>query len=125
MRRIRSKDTAPEMIVRRLVHSLGFRYRLHDHKLPGRPDLVFRRQKKIIQVYGCFWHSHKDCRVSHIPATRKTYWKPKLERNKIRDKEHSRRLKQMGWSTLIIWECEVREGKAFGNRIKSFLTEPI
>ena len=78
MARIRSKDTAPELIVRRLIHGMGFRYRLHVHKLPGRPDLVFPSLKKVVQIYGCFFHQHEGCKVAHIPLSRTEYWLPKL-----------------------------------------------
>ena|SRR5271165_1490625 len=124
MRRIRSKDTAPELIVRRLVHSIGFRYRLHDHKLPGRPDLVFRRLKRVIQVHGCFWHGHEGCPGGHLPTTRREYWEPKLERNKARDEENKKRLRELGWRSLTIWECETRKTKVLTRRLKAFLTKP-
>src|ERR1700737_2829184 len=108
MRRIRSKDTSPEMLVRRLVHGMGFRYRLHVQKLPGRPDLVLPRLKKIIQVHGCFWHQHTGCPHSHIPKSRIEYWRPKLTKNKQRDRNNDRALRKQGWEVLTLWECELK-----------------
>lgn len=106
MAKIRSTNTSPEMLVRRLVHGMGFRYRLHVADLPGKPDLVFSRLKKIIEVRGCFWHQHGNCIDSHIPKSRLDYWKPKLERNVKRDKANEKTLRKMGWKMLVIWECE-------------------
>src|ERR1035438_4800119 len=105
MRRIRSKDTAPEMMVRTTVHRMGFRYRLHAGHLPGRPDLVFGKRKKIIFVHGCFWHMHERCKLTHVPVTRREYWKPKLEGNRRRDEANRQALEKNGWSVLVIWEC--------------------
>src|SRR5579872_2154742 len=102
MRRILSQNTSPEMIVRHLVHGMGFRYRLHVVRLPGKPDLVFPRLKKIIEVRGCFWHQHGRCIDSHIPKSRLDYWKPKLERNVQRDKTNEKTLRKMGWKMLVL-----------------------
>lgn len=110
MRRIRGKDTSPELAVRRIVHRLGFRYRLHVAALPGKPDLVFPRLNKIIEVRGCFWHRHKGCSDSHIPASRRAYWRPKLEGNVRRDKKNRKMLKAAGWDVLVIWACETERG---------------
>lgn len=121
MKRIRCKDTSPEMAVRRLVHRMGFRYRLHVQALPGRPDLVFPRLKKIIQVQGCFWHQHRGCPQAHIPKSRVEYWRPKLTKNRKRDRENEKRLQRDGWAVLTIWECEVRELNAVSERITTFL----
>jgi len=120
MRRIKSKDSTPELTVRHLVHRLGYRYRLHDHNLPGRPDLVFRGRRKIIFVHGCFWHVHRHCKLAHVPASRQEYWQPKLQRNRARDGMHRRALKQLGWSVLIVWECEVSSAR-LTERIRRFL----
>lgn len=106
MRNIRSKHTSPEMIVRRLVHAMGFRYRLHVQSLPGKPDLVFPRLKKIIEVKGCFWHQHKGCMDGRVPRSRVEYWGPKLTRNMERDNENKKAWQRMGWKVLTIWECE-------------------
>ncbi len=110
MRRIRSKDTAPEMLVRSLVHGMGYRYRLHAKDLPGRPDLVFRSRKKAIFVHGCFWHQHSGCRDGRLPVSRQEYWGPKLSRNVERDLLHRNSLVRMGWKVLVVWECEVNGG---------------
>jgi DNA mismatch endonuclease (patch repair protein) len=120
MRRIKSKDSTPELLVRRLVHGLGYRYRLHNHKLPGRPDLVFSGRKKIIFVHGCFWHAH-SCKVAHKPRSRQNYWTPKLRRNAERDKDHQRRLRTLGWRVLVLWECELFNASALAKRVKRFL----
>jgi len=122
MRRIRSTNTSPEMVVRRLIHGMGFRYRLHVAKLPGKPDLVFSRLKKIIEVRGCFWHQHGTCIDSHIPKSRLEYWRPKLERNVRRDEANQNALRQLGWKTLVVWECEVENPK-LRVRLNRFLTK--
>ena len=122
MRRIRSKNTSPEMTVRRLVHSMGYRYRLHVKDLPGKPDLVFPRLGKIIEVQGCFWHRHAGCIDSHIPKSRVSYWQPKLERNAERDRANLRSLKRLGWQVLILWECEIGRGsEKLQKRLERFL----
>jgi DNA mismatch endonuclease, patch repair protein len=121
MSKIRAKNTSPEMAVRRLVHGMGFRYRLHVAALPGKPDLVFPRSGKIIQVHGCFWHRHKGCTDSHIPKTRVEYWKPKLERNQRRDRANEKALRRQGWEVLIIWQCEVNATALLSDRIEEFL----
>src|SRR5580692_2865956 len=105
MRKIRAKDTSPEMLVRRLVHRMGFRYRLHVAKLPGKPDLVFPRLRRIIEVRGCFWHQHPGCIDSHTPKSRTDYWLPKLRKNKRRDRKNEKTLRAAGWDVLTIWEC--------------------
>ena len=121
MRRIRSKGMKPEMAVRRLVHAEGFRFRLHSSKLPGKPDLVFRRLRKIIEVRGCFWHRHEGCIDSHIPKSRRDYWIPKLRRNRRRDRENLKRLRSLGWHVLVVWECEVNNLERLSARILRFL----
>nr|WP_306149102.1 MULTISPECIES: DNA mismatch endonuclease Vsr [unclassified Roseibium] len=123
MRRIKSKDTKPEMIVRRLVHGLGFRYRLHRKDLPGKPDLVFGPRRKVIFVHGCFWHQHDnaDCLDSKTPKSNTAYWEPKLRRNLGRDHEAQQRLVSDGWQVLVIWECETNDTKHLSTRLKNFL----
>ena len=123
MRQIKGTDTQPELAVRRLVHSLGYRYRLHAKDLPGCPDLVFRKKKKAIFVHGCFWHQH-NCRVGRRqPKSRREYWLPKLQGNVHRDKENRRKLKEEGWKVLIIWECQVKNKSTdwLKERIVAFL----
>jgi len=121
MRRIRAKGTEPEIVVRRLVYSMGFRYRLHVANLPGKPDLVFRRRKKIIDVRGCFWHCHPGCIDSHMPKSRLDYWRPKLRRNQQRDHENARALRSAGFRVLIVWECEIRNEARLEGKLRRFL----
>ena len=122
MSRIRSVDTKPEMSVRRLVHGMGYRYRLHASDLPGHPDLVFRPRKKVIFVHGCFWHQH-GCRQYRQPRTKLSFWEPKLAKNKKRDTEVLRELRKLGWRALVIWECQVKKELVLRNQIKRFLDE--
>ena len=109
MSQIRARDTSPEMIVRSFVHALGFRFRLHDRRLPGCPDLVFASRRKVIFVHGCFWHRHNRCDLARLPKSRLEFWLPKLEGNKQRDAQCRRALTALGWSSLVIWECELRD----------------
>jgi DNA mismatch endonuclease (patch repair protein) len=109
MRRIKSKNMKPELLVRRLVHGLGYRYRLHKKDLPGKPDLVFAKKRQVIFVNGCFWHQHKYCREGRLPNSRHEYWIPKLVRNVERDKENIAKLKRQGWHVLVLWECEIEK----------------
>jgi len=121
MSRIRGKDTKPEMLVRRLVHALGYRYRLHQRSLPGCPDLVFASRKKVLFVHGCFWHRHR-CRLgSPIPSTHAGFWAKKLTENQERDKRHRALLNEMGWKVLVIWECQIRNVESLSQKIVSFL----
>jgi DNA mismatch endonuclease, patch repair protein len=122
MRLIRKKDTKPELHVRKLVHSLGLRFRLHRNDLPGTPDLVLPRHKKVIFVHGCFWHQHDGCRLARQPKTRADYWLPKLARNVERDRVAQAQLTAAGWSALVIWECETREVRRMESRIRQFLS---
>lgn len=123
MSRIRGKDTGPEMMVRRLVHRMGYRYRLHRRDLPGSPDLVFPARRKIIFVHGCFWHRHPDpsCKLARLPKSRLDFWGPKLERNRQRDLENQLALQSMGWETLVVWECRTNDEAFLRNTIKAFL----
>ena len=120
---IRSKDTWPEMTVRRLVHSLGYRYRLHSSSIPGKPDLVFARRKKIIFIHGCFWHRHPDtaCKLARMPKSRLEFWGPKLEKNRLRDERVAQELAERGWQSLTIWECQLRDIAAVAKEVRSFL----
>jgi DNA mismatch endonuclease, patch repair protein len=121
MAAVKSKDTTPEMIVRRLVHSLGYRYRLHVRTLPGTPDLVFPRLRKIINVNGCFWHLH-GCPRCRVPSSRREYWLKKLQRNAARDKLTQQKLRRDGWKVLVIWECQTRApNKKLQKKIVTFL----
>ncbi len=108
MRRIRSKDTKPELIVRSMLHRMGFRFRLNVPNLPGKPDIVLPKHKKVVLVHGCFWHQHTKCSEGRPPGSRKDYWVPKLSRNIQRDGENRRNLRRLGWQVLVLWECELR-----------------
>ena len=121
MRRIRSKDTGPEMVVRRQIFALGYRYRLHERRLPGCPDIVFSSRKKVIFVHGCFWHRHAGCKLATMPASRQEYWTPKFLRTMERDRDAIVKLKEIGWQVLIIWECETKDMATMAYRIRHFL----
>jgi DNA mismatch endonuclease (patch repair protein) len=123
MSRIRGKDSAAELFVRRLAHRMGFRFRLHRRDLPGCPDLVFPRLKRVIFVHGCFWHRHPspDCRLARLPKSRLEFWGKKLEGNRARDLHNQAALEQAGWETLVVWECELGHKEQVGNAIRSFL----
>lgn len=108
MRRIRSRDTTPELTLRAALHRSGLRYRLHDSDLIGSPDIVFRTKKVAIFVHGCFWHTHPSCPRATIPATNCAYWSTKLERNRLRDLRVQSELRAQGWQLLVAWECEIR-----------------
>lgn len=122
MRAIRSSGMTPEMIVRRAVFGLGYRYRLHCKDLPGTPDLVFRRRQRIIFVHGCFWHQHKGCkRGKRTPRSNVAYWRTKLVRNAKRDRMQLNDLRAKGWKVLVIWECETKDIVVLKKRLRSFL----
>jgi len=106
---IKSTNTKPELYVRKLIHSMGYRYRLHDGKLPGKPDLVFKKYKKVIFINGCFWHGHRKCKRSYLPDSNKDFWKNKISKNKKRDMRNYKLLNKLGWEYLIIWQCEVKK----------------
>lgn len=123
MSRVRGADTKPEMLVRRLVHGMGYRYLLHGSGLPGRPDLVFPRRRKVMFVHGCFWHRHPDpkCALARLPKSRLDFWLPKLERNRARDLENQARLKELGWKAVVVWECQMKNRGLLAKRLRSFL----
>lgn len=123
MGRIRGKNTGPELLVRRMLHRLGYRYRLHRRDLPGTPDLVFIGRRKVIFVHGCFWHRHRDpeCRLARLPKTRLDFWLAKLDRNELRDRSHQAALQQAGWSVGVVWECELRDKEQVRNKLVTFL----
>jgi len=124
MRRIRSKNTAPELIVRRLLYHLGYRYRIHRKELPGNPDIVFAGRHKAIFVHGCFWHAH-GCKTAHQPLTNQDYWSPKLMRNVERDARNQSALFSLGWESLVIWECQTRTSASDLEKIlAAFLEAP-
>lgn len=123
MSRIPQQDTKPEMQVRRLLHRLGYRYRLHRSELPGKPDIVFGPRRKVIFVHGCFWHRHSDpaCRSGGGPKSNADYWQAKFDRNVARDDLNIRRLQELGWSVEVIWECETKNLISLTKRLAEFL----
>lgn len=121
MARVRGKDTRPEMVVRRLVFGSGYRYRLHDRSLPGRPDLVFPGRRKVIFVHGCFWHGHDCPRGSRLPKANADYWRMKVERNRERDAANAAKLEAEGWSVLVIWECQLGNDEQTISHLRRFL----
>ncbi len=124
MAAIHGKDTRPEMVVRRLLHSLGYRYRLHRKDLPGKPDIVFAGRKKAIQINGCFWHQHAGCKAARIPLSRLDYWRPKLTSNVARDRVNLAALQAADWEVLTLWECEVKRIEELQDRLVGFLGPP-
>jgi len=121
MSRVRSKNSRPEMLVRRLVFAEGYRYRLHDRKLPGCPDLVFRGRAKVIFVHGCFWHRHEHCALARMPKSRIDFWEPKLMANKERDARNRKLLAKEGWKMLTIWECQLKDIERLKRTVRRFL----
>lgn len=120
MRAVRGKDTGPEMIVRRLVHGMGYRYRLHGRDLPGKPDLVFRLRRRTVFVHGCFWHGH-DCARAARPQANAEFWQAKLDRNVERDAAQLQALDAAGWTALVVWECETKDAPRLASRLRDFL----
>jgi DNA mismatch endonuclease (patch repair protein) len=118
MSRIRGKHTAPEMVVRSLLHRLGYRFRLHSKSLPGRPDIVLPKYKTVVFVHGCFWHRHRGCRNCTTPTNNRKFWVKKLEGNAARDKVHRRVLRRLGWRLLVVWECETEKSMDLGRLSK-------
>lgn len=121
MSRVRSKNSRPELFVRRLVFAEGYRYRLHDRTLPGCPDLVFKGRGKVIFVHGCFWHRHEHCALARMPKSRLDFWEPKLTANKERDARNKEVLTKEGWKVLTIWECELGDTVRLKQTIRRFL----
>ena len=109
MSKIRSKDSRPELLVRSMLHRLGYRFRLHRKDLPGKPDVVLPKYRTVIFIHGCFWHQHEGCPHGHLPRSNLKYWGPKLRRNKERDVKNQAKLKKLGWNTIVIWECQVNK----------------
>ncbi|SEB44290.1 very short patch repair endonuclease [Terriglobus roseus] len=120
---IHGKDTGPELAVRKMIYGMGYRYRLHDKRIPGKPDLVFVGRKKAIFVHGCFWHRHPDitCKLARMPKSRLDFWGPKLERNRQRDEQVARELAEQGWQALTIWECQLTAMPSVAETVRSFL----
>jgi DNA mismatch endonuclease (patch repair protein) len=127
MRAIRSKDTKPEIALRKRLFAEGYRYRLHPRQLPGKPDIVFPARKKIILVNGCFWHQHSKatCPIRLTPSSNRKYWTQKFLRNRARDAENVRALRKLGWELLVVWECEIREDSdVLYGKVRRFLGAP-
>jgi DNA mismatch endonuclease (patch repair protein) len=122
MSRVHSKNTQPELAVRRVVHGMGYRYRLHSKNLAGSPDLVLPRHKKLIFVHGCFWHRHA-CTAATLPKSNRVYWELKQNRNAARDRKNAQALRRSGWKVLIIWECEIKNAERLQQRLQRFLTD--
>ncbi|MGI2860014.1 very short patch repair endonuclease [Shewanella algae] len=122
MSRVRAQSTKPEMKLRRLIHGMGFRYRLHRRDLPGKPDLVFPGKRSIIFMHGCFWHRHEGCGLARLPKSKRAFWSAKLEANKERDQKNISTLEAAGWRVLVIWECQLRDEGEVREVVKEFLT---
>lgn len=121
MSRVKGRDTKPEMLVRSIVHRLGYRFRLHGKKLPGRPDVVLPRHRKVIFVHGCFWHGHPGCRRAARPSTNRFFWDKKIDSNIERDAKNLSSLREEGWDVLVVWECETRDLVALRELLSDFL----
>lgn len=122
MQAVKSRNTAPELMVRRLLHAMGYRFRLHRKDLPGRPDIVLPKHRKVVFVHGCFWHAH-GCPKGQPPKSRHDYWLPKLEANVNRDRAKIAELQQLGWSVLVVWQCETKDVDALRLRLQAFVDE--
>lgn len=122
MRAIKTRDTGPELVVRKFLYSRGFRYRLHDRRLPGRPDIVFKRMKIAMFINGCFWHCH-DCAKGRAPKSRLEYWGPKLSRNRIRDAAVESQLQALGWTVITVWQCETNDLESLATRLEHLLSQ--
>ena len=120
MSSVASRDTGPEIKVRRMLHRKGYRYRLHNKGLPGSPDIVFQQRKKVIFVHGCFWHGH-GCKLGKLPKSKTEYWKPKIDANKKRDKRNLQELERLGWKALVIWQCKLKDESQVYEETRTFL----
>ena len=121
MSRIKGRNTQPELVVRRLLHAMGYRFRLHVGYLPGKPDIVLPRHGKVVQVHGCFWHGHKGCRRATRPQTNTKFWTRKMDGNKARDARTERQLRRLGWSVTTIWECQTNDIEKLERRLRRFM----
>jgi DNA mismatch endonuclease (patch repair protein) len=124
MARIRGKDTGPELVVRRLLHAMGYRFRLHRRDLPGTPDIVLVARRKVVLVHGCFWHRHPGCKAAGTPRTRRVFWETKFERNVARDAQKAAALAALGWDVLVLWTCELKDRDALAARLRHHLGPP-
>jgi DNA mismatch endonuclease (patch repair protein) len=121
MSRIKSANTKPEIVVRSLLHRMGYRFRLHRKDLPGKPDIVLPKYKLVIFVHGCFWHQHKNCTRANVPKTNSNYWIPKLQKNVKRDKDHRKTLRKMHWNVIVVWECMVKDLDLLAKKLRKKL----
>jgi DNA mismatch endonuclease (patch repair protein) len=121
MRLVKARDTRPELALRKLIYSLGYRYRVCDKSLPGRPDIVFKGKRKVIFVHGCFWHRHDGCKMTRFPKTQREFWANKFLENQARDQRSFKKLEELGWQSLVIWECEMHDTVAVQHRVEGFL----
>lgn len=124
MASVGSKDTGPELAVRGMLHALGYRYRLHVRGLPGKPDLVFAKRRKVVFVHGCFWHGH-GCKFGRLPKSRQEFWSSKIEKNRRRDEAAIEALSEKGWDISVVWQCELKDLLRTRDRIVAFLEAPI
>jgi DNA mismatch endonuclease (patch repair protein) len=118
---VKGRDTAPELLARRVLHGMGYRFRIHVAGLPGRPDIVLPRHRKIVQVHGCFWHGHQGCPRSKRPATNREFWDSKLSANVRRDQRNLRKLRNLGWNVMIVWECRTKNLQSLEARLRRFM----
>lgn len=125
MRRVRGKDTAPELRVRGTLHRMGYRFRLHRRDLPGNPDIVLPKHRTVVFVHGCFWHRHPGCKAASTPAARQEYWLPKFERTVKRDRAARRKLAALGWRVIVIWECQTKDRAKLARKLALRLKRPI
>lgn len=123
MQAVRRFDTAPEMVVRRLLHRMGYRFRLHRKDLPGSPDIVLPRYRKIVLVHGCFWHGHEGCKRAKLPTNNAGTWRAKIDGNQARDQRNLTALRNLGWDVLVIWECELKEIAQVTERLRDFISD--
>lgn len=123
MSRVNGRDTKPELLVRSLIHRMGYRFRIHRRDLPGNPDIVLPKYEKVIFVHGCFWHGHKGCARSKRPTTNKIYWDNRLDNNIARDKRSLRAIRRLKWKVLVIWECEIKKPELLLIKLERFLND--
>jgi DNA mismatch endonuclease (patch repair protein) len=121
MGQVRKKNTGPELVVRKVVHRLGYRFTLHRRELAGTPDIVLPRHRSVIYVHGCFWHRHDCSLAGRVPVTRPEYWLPKFERNIARDRMNQKTIGEQGWRSLVVWECEARDAETLQRKLRDFL----
>lgn len=121
MSRVSGRNTKPELLVRSLLHNMGYRFRLHRNDLPGKPDITLPKYKKVIFVHGCFWHSHLNCPRSKRPTTNEKFWREKLDKNMKRDKASVNKLQELGWDVLVVWTCEMKDTENLKNKLFSFI----